>query len=689
MTIRPGPRATPPTGWSRRERRALAALAETFVEGTPDVIERRVNLAAEAAVRGLDPTQLAQFRLVLRLLGTRLGTLLLTGRPRAFANLPISAREAVLRGWLGSPIGVLRAGAHAYRKLLTSIAYADPGESGANPLLAGMGYVRDEPPVTSELTPIEPTIVARASDVDQGPISLDADVVIVGSGAGGGVVAAALAEAGRSVVVLEAGPFVNEASMPSDELDGYIRLYLNRGLLSTWDGSVTLLAGSGVGGGTLVNWMTSIDAPLEVRREWATEHGLDGFDGAEWDADIATVSGELAIQPSAPIPPKDSAIVRGSAVLGWEAGSTMRDGGPCDDCGTCSFGCRRGSKRSGLRVHLARAHAAGARIVPRVRVLRVLVEGGRAVGVAGLAVVVGEAGEPIPLAPGSVEVRTRPIEVRAEQVVLTAGALRTPAIVEASGFSHPAAGRHLRIHPVPVVAGMFDESIDAWRGPLQSVRSIQFVTGDTNRNGYVIESAPGHPGLIALALPWTGRARHGELMSRARTFGPFIAVTRDGGEGTVRLTRAGRVRLDYRLDRRGIATLRHALQTEARLARAAGANEILALGAPGAFFDARAHGSSAERAFEAFVDGLASFDFGPNRGTVFSAHQMGSLRMGASARDHAADERGHVRRDTGGAVVPGLYVADTSTFPTGLGVNPMLTVMAMARRVSRTILAEG
>jgi choline dehydrogenase-like flavoprotein len=135
--------------------------------------------------------------------------------------------------------------------------------------------------------------------------------------------------------------------------------------------------------------------------------------------------------------------------------------------------------------------------------------------------------------------------------------------------------------------------------------------------------------------------------------------------------------------------MRHALATEARLARAAGANEILALGSPGAFFDARAHGSKAGRAFEGFVDRLAAFDFGPNRGTVFSAHQMGSLRMGASPPDHAADERGRVRRDVGGQVVPGLYVADTSTFPTGLGVNPMLSVMAMARRVARTVLAEA
>jgi choline dehydrogenase-like flavoprotein len=504
-------------------------------------------------------------------------------------------------------------------------------------------------------------------------------------------VAAALAEAGRSVVVLEAGPFVDESTMPRDELDAYGRLYLNHGLLSTWDGAVTMLAGSGVGGGTLVNWMTAIDAPTAVRAEWSSEHGLDGLDGAEWEADRAAIEMEIGVEPTTPIPPKDDAILRGAAALGWEAGPTIRNGGPCDDCGSCPFGCRRGSKRSGIRVHLARAHAAGARIVPRVRVLRVLVEAGRAVGVAGHALVTDPGtGEPIAVAGGRPgDVRVRPIEVRAPQVVLAAGALRTPAIVQASGIGGPAVGRYLRIHPVPVVAGMFDAPVDIWRGPMQAARSLQFDAAAPGRHGYVIESAPGHPGLIALALPWEGRARHAELMGRARAFGPFIAITRDGGAGRVALTRAGRVRIDYRLDAMGVATLRHALGTMAQLARAAGAPEIVALGSPPAWFDARAHaGPAADRAFGAFLERLARFDFGSNRGAVFSAHQMGSLRAGAEPAGHPADPRGRVRADAAGRLVRGLYVADTSSFPTGLGVNPMLTVMAMARRVSRTILAE-
>ena len=120
-------------------------------------------------------------------------------------------------------------------------------------------------------------------------MEMEADAVVVGSGAGGGVVAAELARAGRSVVVLEAGPLVDEASMPTDELDAYDRLYLNHGLLSTWDGSVTMLAGAAVGGGTLVNWMTCLPAPTWVRDDWARDHGIEGLTGETWDADLRAI----------------------------------------------------------------------------------------------------------------------------------------------------------------------------------------------------------------------------------------------------------------------------------------------------------------------------------------------------------------------------------------------------------------
>ena len=663
------------------EQATLRSLAGTFV---PDGdAERIASIAADALARAVDPSQLGQLRLVLRALEQPLANLATGAEFAALRDMEHAARERLVRGWLGSRFAMRRSGMHAFRKLLTFIAYADPGPPDTpNPLPLALGYVPDDPPRTRELAAIQPIGVDRAPGGRPGAeVRLEADVVVVGSGAGGGVAAAELARAGRKVLVIEAGPFVDEASMPRDELDAYGRLYLNYGLLSTWDGAITMLAGSGVGGGTLVNWMTCLDAPADVRGEWARDHGLDGLDGREWADDLAAIEREIGVAPATVIAPKDELIRRGAAALGWDAEVSRRNATDCGDCGSCPFGCRRGTKQSGIRTHLAEAVSSGAEILDRARVRSVVRGAGGAItGVIGT-LAPADPAVPIGNAP-------RWFSVHAPQVVVAAGALRSPSILQASGIGHPDVGRHLRIHPVPIIGALLDEPVDMWRGTMQAARSLEFGQDQADRRRYVIESAPGHLGLLALVLPWEGSAAHASLMAQARHFSPLIAVTRDGGEGRTRLTRAGRVRIDYDLDEIGAATLRHALVAMARIARAGGAREILAVGIPLVRHRVDA-GSDEARRFAAFEDALAKTDFGPHRGTFASAHQMGTIRMGADPRSHPADERGRVRADSRGSIIPGLYVADGSTFPTGIGVNPMLSIMAMARRVSRTVLSEG
>ena len=670
------------------ELRTLATLASTFVPATDG--ERIAGLAAEALSRAADPAQVTQLRLVLRALEVPLTNGAMAGRWAGFSGLDQAAREDVLLAWSRSAIPQQRAAFGAFKRLLSFLAYADGGLPEAPSSLPGLvGYDPDRPPVTTDLTPIEPLDVDRGHSGGSDPIELTADVAIIGSGAGGGVVAAELARAGRSVVILEAGPFVDEATMPRSEIDAYSRLYLNHGLLSTWDGSVTILAGSGVGGGTLINWMTCIDVPDDVRAEWASDHGLDGVTNGEWAGDVATLESELGVVPATVIPAKDELLLRGARALGWDADRIRRNATDCGVCGSCPFGCVVGAKRSGIRVHLRTAAEHGARIVDRVRVTRVAIEHGRVVGVEGRLLATDPFSH-MPITPDGdpTHAEVRRLIIHAPQVVLAAGALRSPAVLQGSGLGHPAIGRHLRLHPVPLAAALATEPVDMWRGTMQAARSLEFGRGDAMRRGYVIESAPGHLGLLALALPWAGAADHAALMAAARRIAPLIAVSRDGGEGRTSLTRAGRVRIDYRLDRLGIATLRHALVSMARLARAAGrVEEIVAVATP--MLRHRLDGPDEAARFGRFEAALAALDFGPNRGGVFSAHQMGTVRMGAAPADHPADPRGRIRADASGRLVRGLYVADGSTFPTGIGVNPMLGIMAMARRVSRTVLEEG
>lgn len=658
--------------WTPAELATLAALAETFVRGGAI---RRAELAT-AALDALDPDQRRELRLVLRLAESRIVNLVVGRQFARFTDMSVDRREAYLRGWAFSSLPLRRSAFQAYKKLLCFLAYADPGDGVRNARWAAIGYDPPIEPLTTDPTPIEPWIApARGAGSAASDVSIEGDAVIVGSGAGGGVVAAELARAGRSVVVLEAGPFVPEPSMPTDELTAYDRLYLDHGLTSTWDGSVSILAGSTVGGGTTVNWMTSIAPPQPVRSEWASEHGIDGIDGPELDADLATLEQELGIQPPPSVPPKDAAILEGAAALGWEGGQTRRNGVGCGNCGSCPFGCRRGAKQSGLRVHLAEAWRHGARIVPEARVLRVL-------GVGSMATA---AGVEARLADG------RRLVVHAPQVVVAAGALRTPIVLEASGIGHSAVGRNLRLHPVGAVIGVFRDRVEMWSGTTQAARSLEFLEpGPESGSGFTIESVPGHPGLIALACPWDSADSFAELMARARHLGPFIAITRDSDGGRVRLTKAGRARIDYRPGPAGIATLRHGLVALAKLGRAAGASELIALGTPPLRFGAGGFAPGGEgRAFEAYLDSIRRFDFGPNRGLVFSAHQMGTARMGTAPADHVCDERGRVRSDERGSIVRGLYVADASLFPTAIGVNPMITTMLLARRVARTVLAEA
>ena len=180
-------------------------------------------------------------------------------------------------------------------------------------------------------------------------------------------------------------------------------------------------------------------------------------------------------------------------------------------------------------------------------------------------------------------------------------------------------------------------------------------------------------------------------MRDARYLAPLVGVTRDGGRGQVTLTRSGMVRIDYELDSVGVETLRHATVRMARLARAGGAGEIVVAATPAIrFYPIRGSTGADAAAFGRFEDRIERMDFTPNRGSVFSAHQMGTVRMGDTAREHPCDPNGRVRsRGRRGRIVTGLYVADSSLFPTALGVNPMLTVMALARRVARTVLAES
>ena len=668
------PADEPVPGWSPALLHTLAAAFDTLASMPAETARRRAHLAAETLDAVADPDELRLLKLAVRSLDWPPALLATAGHWGRFSSLDRAAREAVLLAWARHPVGRLRTAFQAIKRLGLFLAYADAGEDEAgNPAWSRIGY-RPPSPVGAPPPSIEPL---RAEALPGSEPALEADVVVVGSGAGGGVVAARLAEAGRSVLVIEAGPYLPEAKMPTLEARAMQQLYLDQGTTATADLSVTVLAGTGLGGGTTINWTTAIAPPDWLRDEWEREHGLEGLAGGATDEILARLRGELDLRPPSVIPPKDRVILDGAAALGWEAAPTERNAGPCVDCGACGFGCRAGAKRSGLRAHLAMAARAGARVLVDARVERIEIAGGRVRGIRGT------------LREG--DGRSRPFHVAAPQVVVAAGALRTPLLLHASGIAHPQLGRNLRLHPVVAVGAEMPDPVHMWLGPTQAARSLQFWRpGAPDRDGigpahggFVIESAPPHPGLLASAFAWEDAAAAAARMDRAAYLVPLIGIIRDRGSGHVHWTRHRRARIDYRLSAADGQTARRAMVELARLARAGGAREVFGV----ANRVEQYRSASGDAAFDAFLRRLARTPVGPNRVALFSAHQMGTARAGADPVTHPVDPWGWVRAGSDGKTVRGLAVADASLFPGGSGVNPMLTVMVLADRVAESVLS--
>jgi choline dehydrogenase-like flavoprotein len=581
----------------------------------------------------------------------------LGGPARPFSKLGHSQREQVLLSLATSPLPQLRAGFQAIKRLVSFLFYSLPGADGDNPAWAALAYSpsRNQPAHAPILN------LTRIT----GPTTFECDVCVVGSGAGGGVVAAEAAAAGKRVVVLEAGSGLQAPDFDQHELAGMEQLYLDRGLTATSDLGMSILAGATLGGGTAVNWQTSLPLPGDVREEWAAVSGCRHFVDDSFTRSIEAVMARLrAGTAESAVNPNNDALRRGCQALGYSWSTIARNSHNCDleQCGSCVFGCRHGGKQSTTVTYLCDAQVSGdTRIVPHCRADRVVVRNGKAEGVRATAT------DP---ATG----RSHPVVVRAGRVVLAAGSLRTPLVLFRSGVDLPAIGRNLFLHPTSAVAGIYADRIEAWSGPPQTVMSNHFAHL-SGPYGFRLETAPAHPGLIALAAPWFGARDHRGRMQKAGHMSTIIVLARDKRPGRVRVGRWGQPIIDYKPGPQEQAHLRRGLVEASRVHLAAGAVEVQTL-------HSRRHEIAGPEihsplAIEEFYRevGLARLD--NNWSTLFSAHQMGTCAMGTDRRRAVCGPDGQVFG------VRGLYIADASAFPASSGVNPMITVMAMAHHTAQ------
>ncbi|MGI8726642.1 MAG: aldehyde dehydrogenase family protein [Solirubrobacterales bacterium] len=570
-------------------------------------------------------------------------------------------REALINSFTESGPEAL-AGIQTLKQLALTLTYAVPDlGTGINPMWPGIGYPGPQALPKEADKPISP-ISPEGSE----RLELEAEVVIVGSGAGGGVIAAELAASGRDVCVVEMGGYFNESDFQGYELTGYQQLYLNGGPFATAEGQIGIQAGSSLGGGTVLNWTNCIRTHQWVREEWATEHGLEGLDDSDYDGHLDAILERVsATDECSDLNGPHQRLKEACEARGHDFRLCVRNTDPETydplTAGYMGFGDQSGSKRSTQKTYLQDASDHGARFLTHCRIERVLCEGGRASGVEG--VWVGPDGR-----------QAIPVTVRAPTVVVAGGAIETPALLLRSGIGGPAVGNYLRLHPTSALFGTYPEPQEAWWGPPQAALSHEFADLDDGY-GYLLECAHHTTGLTAGAIPWHSGADHKARMRKLPHYAAFINLTRDRGHGRVVCDERGRAVAEYPItDELDLAHLRDGLEEIARMHEAAGATEIVALGRKTPVWR---RGDD----LEGFVEAVRNHSLAPREMAIFSAHQMGTARMGTDPESSVAGPFGELH-DVGG-----VWIGDASAFPTASGTNPMATIMALARRTAHAITA--
>ena len=656
--------------FSDAQRATLRALCDTFIPaleppaGDEDQAEFWGRAASDLAVpEGLEVALLGAGLADEQMAGLRslLDQLAANGMA---AGTPREARERIVLGFSDAGPDAL-AGITTLRALGNTLFYAAPDPAtGRNPNWETMGFPGPLAPAPSDSEP--PLRVRRVSGSDE---TVEADACVVGSGAGGGVIAAELAAAGKSVVVLEAGDYLDDADFDGLELSAYQRMYMNGGPFPTAEGQVSIVAGTGVGGGTVVNWTNCLRTSDHVRSEWAAEHGLSDLAESSYDEHLDAVFERLRVnEECSDLNGPHQRLREGCERLGYDfrriARNADRNRYTPETAAYMGFGDSSGSKLSSAKTWLVDAQADGAEIFAGAAVDRILTEDGRAAGVKArwLDPELARAGD------GA----TSELTVRAPVVVVAGGAINSPALLLRSGIGGPAVGEHLRLHPTVAVTAYYDEPQNWMWGPPQSALSHQFA--DTGGGyGFLLESAQATTGLFAGAVPWRSGADHKRRMREWEHAAPLIALVRERGEGRVEIDPAGNPVVHYPIaDELDREHLKLGVEQLVRVHDAAGAREIVGSGM-------RAPDWRRGDDLEAFITALNSLEIVPREYVTFSAHQMGTCRMGRDPATSVANPWGELHS------TPGVWIGDASGFPTASGTNPMATIMALARRTAHAI----
>ncbi|GES84243.1 GMC oxidoreductase [Rhizophagus clarus] len=629
--------------------------------------ENIIGRIIDRLLKSAPPYKLKQISSVLKNLSSKKGIInskiLSINKP--FHELTQKQREYTFIKWSTSQYASVRKIYKSFTMLICATFWLNPYDF--NPVI---GYPGSDPEsngsrFTSRNFPKYDFLEISHDDLE----IKEFDTIIIGSGAGGSVVAARLARM-ENVLVLEKGHHFDQSELSTEQQDGYDKLYELAGGMLSDDSNMYILAGSNFGGGTTIGWSAFMEPQYFVREEWAKNFGLPYFMEDEYGNAMKYINARLGTNTvNVTHNQSNQTLIDGCKKLGLHFDNIPQNTASIPhQCGWCSFGCKYGEKQSAIMTWLNEAKSNNAKFIQDCYVEKVLIEkDGKTQKVIGVEAIIKN---------------IKKVKLHAKKVIVAGGAIHTPALLLRSGLKNKNIGRNLHVHPIASVYGVFpNKEVKTYSGTIMSAISNAIENVDGENYGAKIVVGSHHPGFMFANFPWKSNLQHKQLMLEYNHVVPLMVITRDRDGGRILTDDNGKPRLEYKLSQHDSKSMIAGLLTAIRILAAAGASKI---GTCQAVIDDYVVENGVnplnDPKFDQFLNKVKKVGIPTYQTCTGSVEQMSSCRMGDDPAKSAVNPVGETWE------VENLYVADSSVFPTATGVPSMMTTMNIAHYISKCIL---